>query len=133
MYTILKTIPGQTDSTQTHTDMQMFIKKWWPPKRQKWLGTNTWHFQQFGEGVTRGALTFNSRTSKMHPFQQGLNHVCVILSRLYVSCLCDTSFETSFRHRKKYLVEVLSFGLCNSECIRSKNPFRIIFGTKNFS
>ena len=25
----------------------------------------------------------------------------------------------------------LSFGLCNSECIRSKNPFQIIFGAKN--
>ena len=51
----------------------------------------------------------------------------------YVSRLCDTLFETSFKHRKKYLAEVLSFGPCNSECIRSKNPFKIIFGAKKFS
>ena len=56
----------------------------------------------------------------------GIDHTSVRAK----SCLSDTSFETSFRHRKKYLAEVLSFGPCNSECIRSKNAFQIIFGGK---
>ena len=64
-------------------------------------------------------FTWRSTTAQL-----GLNHVCVILSRrcdtitsvwYYVSHLRDTSFETSFRHRKKYLADVLSFGPCNSE------------------
>ena len=74
--------------------------------------------------------------------QTWYHHVCVIVSHIrdtiksvwyYVSRLRDTSFETSFRHRKKYLAEVLSFGPCNSECIHSKNTFQIIFGAKKFS
>ena len=34
---------------------------------------------------------------------------------------------------KHPVADVLSFGPCNSDCMRSKNPFQIIFGAKNFS
>ena len=54
--------------------------------------------------------------------QLGANHVCVILSHRR-----DTSFEASFRHRKKYLADVLSLDPCNALCIHSKIPFQIIF------
>ena len=50
---------------------------------------------------------------QMWRLQLGPNYVCVILSHR-----CDTSFETSFRHRKKYLADLLSFGHCNSNCIK---------------
>ena len=49
-------------------------------------------------------------------YQLGLNQV-----RL------DTSFEGSFRPRKKYRADVLSLNPCNTLCICSKFPFEIIF------
>ena len=58
-------------------------------------------------------------------YQLGLNHVCVILSHRG-----DTSFEGSFRPRKKYRADVLSLDPCNTLCICSKFPFQIIFRAK---
>jgi len=60
--------------------------------------------------------------------QLGPNHVCVILSHRR-----DTSFEASFRHRNKYLADVLSLNLCKSMHIRSKFHFENFFGAKKFS
>ena len=60
--------------------------------------------------------------------QLGANQVCVILSHRH-----DTSFEASFRHRKKYLADVLSLDPCNEEYIHSKIPFQIIFRAKQIS
>ena len=45
----------------------------------------------------------------------------------------DTSFEASFRHRNKYLADVLSLELWPSMNIRSKFSFEISFGAKFFS
>ena len=59
--------------------------------------------------------------------QLGPNLVCMILL-----CRHDTSFEASFRHRKKYLADVISLDPCNTVCILSKFPFQNIFGAKKF-
>ena len=59
---------------------------------------------------------------------------------MILSRLCDTIYPADMMlhlrqvldTEKKNLADVLSFDPCNLECIRSKNPFQIIFGAKNF-
>ena len=72
--------------------------------------------------------------------QLGPHHVCTTLLHRpdtimsvwnYVSRLCDTSFETSFRHKKTY--QMCSLLVLATQCICSKNPFQIIFRAKHFS
>ena len=79
----------------------------------------------------------------IYPHQLGTNHVCMILSHrrdnimavwYFVSHSHDTSFEASFRYRKKYLSDVFSLDPCNALCIHSKIPFQITFrAKKNYS
>ena len=87
-------------------------------------------------------LFFRFSLTKSLSVQLGPNHVCVILSHrrdsitsawYYVSRRRDTSFEARFRHRNKYLADVLSLDPCKTVCIHSKIPFQIIFGAKIFS
>ena len=74
--------------------------------------------------------------SKAQLKQLGLNHVCVILSRLHDTMyhICVTlHFSPVFDTEKKYLAEELSLDPWNIGCICSKFPFQINFGAKEIS
>ena len=54
------------------------------------------------------------------------------LRDIYVSCRPDTSFETSFRHIKKYLADVLPLVLATQSVYVPKIYFKLFLEQKNF-